>query len=81
MDDYNGTMRICVNDDGNEGNGKDGDGDGDGDGNHGNGDGNGNGDGDAYDVAAVDSKDVDEDNGGNSRTTIGRQQWDNVKVC
>ncbi len=83
MDDNHGTTTICVNDDGNDGDGGDGEGDGDGDGN-GNGDSNGDGDcdgdGDANDATAVDGKDVNEDNGGDSRMAIGRQRWDNVDV-
>jgi hypothetical protein len=73
LDDENGTTTICVDDDGNEGDGRDDDGDGDVDG-------NGNVNGNTNDAAIVDKEDVDEDNGGNSRTAIGRQQWDNVDV-
>ncbi len=54
-------------------------GDGNSDGN-GDGDGDCDGDGDASDAAAVDGKDVNEDNGGDSRMAIGRQRWDNVDV-
>ncbi len=73
MDNNNGTTKTIVDNDGYDGDGGDG---------KGNGDGNGNGDGDgnADDAAAVNGKDVDEDDRGNSRTAIGRQRWDNVDV-
>ncbi len=69
LDVDNGTTAICVNDDGDDGDGGDGKGDGDCD-----------GDCNADDAAAVDGEDVDEDNGGDSRTAIGHQRWDNVDV-
>ncbi len=75
LDDNNGTTTICVNDDGNDGNGRDGKGDGNGDG-----DGDCNGDGDANDAAAINGEDVDDNNGGDSRMAIGCQQWDNNDV-
>ncbi len=65
MDDNNGTRTICVDNDDNDGNGRDG-----------KGDGNDNRDGNADDAAAVDGKDVDEADGSNSRMAIGRQQLD-----
>jgi hypothetical protein len=68
---------ICVNDDSNDDDGGDGKGDGDGDGN---GNGDCDGDGNADDATAVDGKDVDEDNGSDSRMAIGHQRWDNVDV-
>jgi hypothetical protein len=75
---------MYVNDDGDDGDGgdsvSDGDGDGDGDGN-GNGDSDGDGDGDSDGngndaAAATDGNNVDGDNGGVLRTTIGRRRLD-----
>jgi hypothetical protein len=69
LDDNNGTTTICVNDDGNNGDGGDGKGNGYG---NGDGDGGGNRDGNVDDATAVDGKDVNENDGGDSRTAIGR---------
>jgi hypothetical protein len=66
FDKDDGTTMMYVVNDGNGGDGRDGDGDS-------NGDGNGNGDDAAI---AADGNNVNEDNSGNFRTTIGQQQLD-----
>ncbi len=66
FEDINGTTTMYID---NDGNGSD-DGDGNSD-SKGDGDGNGN-----DDATATNGKDVNEDNSGNSRTTIGQWQLD-----
>ncbi len=67
FDDDDGTTTMYVGDDGNGGDGGDG---------NGNSDGGGDGNGDDATATAV-GDDVDEDNHGNLRTTIGQRQLDN----
>ncbi len=77
FDDDGGRTMMYVNNDGNDGDDgnevNDGD-DGD-DGNGGDGDGNGDSNGDDA-ATATNSNDVDEDDGGDLRTTIGRRRLD-----
>ncbi len=67
MDVNNGTTLMYIDDDGDNGNVRDG-----------NGKCNGNGDGNSHDAASSAVGDtVDDNDGGNSRTAIGRRQLDN----
>jgi hypothetical protein len=64
FDDNSGTMRMYLDDDGNEDDGRDSNGNGDGDGN-------------SNDDATANGANVNEDDSSNLRTTIGRRQLDN----